>query len=80
MKFFGDMPLIAGEIWQKSSFALQEKCPSLYTEKTKRFEACPYRNRHMYQTSISSPRKMPFTIDRVAMNRFENMPLINDAI
>ncbi len=30
---FGDMPLIAGEIWQKSSFALLEKCPLLYTEK-----------------------------------------------
>ena len=114
MKRYGDMPLIAGGIWQKSSFALLEKCRSYTQRKNETFlryapyrsrvmwqkmicspknalyytqrknetllRYAPYRNRHMYQKSTSSPRKMPFTIHGVTMNRFEDMPLIEDAI
>ena len=75
------MPLITRDIWQKSSFALLEKFPLLYTGKERNVSRYAHnRNPHIYQKSISSQLKKPFTINRVTMNSFENMPRIDDAI
>ena len=69
------MTLILLAILSKSRFALQENALQITKSNSEKFlRYAPYRRRDMQQTSICSPRKMPFTVHMVTKKCIGDMP------